>query len=116
MKGNYIYYALCIIFLSGCAKRNLVYFSDLKSKNEISTKILNDGVPKILENDILSITVNTTSPESNLLFAATTTSIGPSGMYEREGFRVNQDGKIKFPVLGEIKVVRVKYCPGTKVN
>src|SRR6478735_8512431 len=104
MKRNYIYYALCIILLSGCAKRNLVYFSDLTARNEIETKILNDGVPKILENDILSITVNTTSPESNLLFTSTTPTIGANGMYEREGYRVNQDGKIKFPVLGELKV------------
>ncbi|MEJ5961960.1 polysaccharide biosynthesis/export family protein [Pedobacter immunditicola] len=104
MKRNYIYYALCIILLSGCAKRNLVYFSDLTSKNEITTKIMNDGVPKIIENDILSITVNSTSPESNVLFASTTNNIGANGLYEREGYRVNSDGKIKFPVLGEIKV------------
>ena len=104
MKRNYIYYALCIILLSGCAKRNLVYFSDLTSKNEITTKIMNDGVPKIIENDILSITVNSTSPESNVLFASATNNIGANGLYEREGYRVNSDGKIKFPVLGEIKV------------
>ncbi|WP_432713180.1 polysaccharide biosynthesis/export family protein [Pedobacter sp.] len=104
MKKNYLFYALCIILLSGCAKRNLVYFSDLSSKNEISNKILNDGVPKILQNDILSITVNSTSPESNMLFASTSNAIGANGMYEREGYRVNEAGKIKFPVLGEIKV------------
>jgi polysaccharide export outer membrane protein len=104
MKKNYIYCALCIILLSGCAKRNLVYFSDLTSKNEITTKIMNDGIPKILENDILSISVNSTSPESNILFASNPTSIGANGMYEREGYRVNSEGKIKFPVLGEIKV------------
>jgi len=65
---------------------------------------MNDGVPKIIENDILSITVNSTSPESNVLFASTTNTMGANGYYEREGYRVNSDGKIKFPVLGEIKL------------
>ena len=104
MKQNYIYYVFCIILLSGCAKRNLVYFSDLDAKNEITTKILNDGTPKILENDILSISVNSTSPESNILFASSSNTANASGMYEREGYRIN-NGNIKFPVLGNLKLV-----------
>jgi polysaccharide export outer membrane protein len=103
MKQNYIYYVLCIILLSGCAKRNLVYFSDLDTKNEVTSKITNDGIPKILENDILSISVNSTSPESNLLFASSSNNINANGMYEREGYRVSK-GSIKFPVLGNIKL------------
>jgi len=83
----------------------LVYFSDLKSKNETTDPILNDGEPRILKNDILNVVVNSTSPESNMMFAFNSNgNIGSNGFYEKEGYRVNEEGKIKFPVLGEIKI------------
>jgi polysaccharide export outer membrane protein len=83
----------------------LVYFSDLKSQNETTGLILNDGEPRILKNDILNIVVNSTSPESNVMFAFNSNgNINSGGFYEKEGYRVNDMGSIKFPVLGEIKI------------
>ena len=94
-----------LIILSSCSRqRNLVYFSDLKGTNEISSQVLEAGEPTILENDVLGITVNSTSPESNILFAPVPGSPTMGGMYEREGYRVNKQGYVKFPVIGQIKL------------
>lgn len=93
-----------ILFASCSRQRNLVYFSDLKSNSEATNAILSDGEPRIIKNDIISVTVNTTSPESNVMFALNSNNMNASGYYEREGYRVNEEGKIKFPVLGEIKI------------
>lgn len=104
MKNNYILIASIVILLSGCAQRNLVYFSDLNAKSDFTTSVANDGMPRILQNDVLGITVNTTSPESNVLFAAAANPASGNGFFEKEGYRVNGDGNIKFPVLGNIKL------------
>lgn len=96
---------LMVITLSSCSRqRNLVYFSDLDSKTGPYSKILNNGEPTILQNDILSVTVNSTSPESNVLFASQPVNQTVNGLYEREGYRVNEVGTIKFPVLGQVPV------------
>jgi polysaccharide export outer membrane protein len=105
MKSNYIWCSLLLILLTSCARqRNLVYFSDLKAQSDNISTIVNDGEPKILKNDVLSIDVNSTSPESNVMFAANPTSVNMNGFYEKQGYRVNASGRIKFPVLGEVKV------------
>ena len=58
-----------ILLLSACApQRNLVYMSDLGDSTNVTEAILNQVDTKIKEGDILSITVNTLSPESNALF------------------------------------------------
>jgi polysaccharide export outer membrane protein len=93
------------ITLSSCSRqRNLVYFSDLKGTNGNTSQVLDAGEPTILKNDILGITVNSTSPESNLLFASVPSNPTINGVYEREGYRVSSGGIIKFPVLGQVKL------------
>jgi polysaccharide export outer membrane protein len=96
---------LLITLLSCSRQRNLVYFSDLKSNSETAGLIVGDGEPRILKNDILNIVVNSTSPESNVMFTFNSNgNINSGGFYEKEGYRVNDLGNIKFPVLGEIKI------------
>ncbi|WP_239495001.1 polysaccharide biosynthesis/export family protein [Pedobacter yulinensis] len=68
-----------------------------------------------MKNDLLGVVVTTTSAESNLLFAANTTTISASGMYEREGFRVDKNGDIKFPVVGNIKLEGLSISEAQKV-
>lgn len=106
MNLKYISISFILITLLSCSRqRNLVYFSDLKSQNETTGLIVNDGEPRILKNDILNIVVNSTSPESNVMFAFNSNgAINSGGFYEKEGYRVNDMGSIKFPVLGEIKI------------
>lgn len=103
MKLIFTLCCLLIVLLTSCSRqRNLVYFSDLKDRTETSGLVKNDGEPVILQNDILSITVNSASPESNQLFALAPVTTTINGIYEREGYRVSSNGTIKFPVLGEV--------------
>jgi len=105
MNLKYVLCYLVAITLSSCSRqRNLVYFSDLKGASESTSQVLDTGEPTILKNDILGITVNSTSPESNVLFASVPGNPTMNGMYEREGYRVSNGGSIKFPVLGQVKL------------
>ena len=102
MKNIYLICTVCLVAFSACSsKRNLVYFSDLKERSKENTVILNDIEPKIQESDLLNITVNTQSVESNVLFAFNSNkSKYNNSEYEREGYRVNNKGEINFPVIG----------------
>lgn len=101
---------LCfIVLLASCSpKRNLVYFSDLNDNSAYTSQILNDIDPKIKVDDILNITVNTLSMESNSLYnqgiLATSGTGGAQGgsTLSTEGYLVDKDGNINFPVLGII--------------
>lgn len=107
-----------ILLLSACkTSRNLVYMSDLGDSTAVTEAILNKVDTKIKEGDILSITVNTLSPESNALFnkgemlapnAATTQGIlsqnsGATAL-SNVGYLVDKNGNINFPVIGTINL------------
>ncbi|MEJ6981370.1 polysaccharide biosynthesis/export family protein [Pedobacter sp. P351] len=103
MKNFYLLYfcAVCVIALNACSpRRNLVYFSDLSEKSDEKSIILNDIEPKIQESDLLNITINTPSKESNMLFAFNSSNPANNETYEKEGYRVNTRGEINFPVIG----------------
>lgn len=101
-----VYCALVLIILSAsCApRRNLVYFSDMIEKNTDSQVIPANTEPKIQPNDLLSITINTLSTESNMMFSATSNNINKNGFFEKEGYRVDKEGIINFPVLGRVNL------------
>src|SRR5690554_3200635 len=101
-------YLLLIIMLAGCAKRNLVYFSDINSQANFSTKIPEIIEPQIQRDDLLKITVTSLSPESNLLFNSGVLNPNGNRLSEEErlneGYLVDKNGEINFPVLGKIKL------------
>ncbi len=96
-----------LIFLSvSCSpRRNLVYFSDLSNKQTETQLITTDRDPKIQVNDLLSVTVNTLSSESNMLFSVNSNNINKNGYFEKEGYRVDKEGNINIPVAGNISLV-----------
>jgi len=104
MKLFYIYCMLSLILLSSACspRRNLVYFSNLSNEQTESQLITTDREPKIQTNDLLSITVNTLSNESNLLFSVNSNNINKNGNFEKEGYRVDNEGNINLPVAGNI--------------
>lgn len=106
MKQMYAYCALVLIILSAsCApRRNLVYFSDMIDKNNDSQVITAETEPKIQSNDLLSITINTLSTESNIMFSVNSNNINKNGYFEKEGYRVDKEGAINFPVLGMVNL------------
>src|SRR5690606_8239536 len=94
-----------ILFITACSpRRNLVYFSDLNKKSVDTGSVVNNVEPKIQPNDVLSITINTPSSESNNLFTLNSSYMNKNGMVEREGYRVSKDGYVRLPVIGDIDV------------
>lgn len=93
-----------------CAKRNLVYFSDLDENSTFSIPVSRSNEPRIQVDDLLSITVTSLNPESNMLF-----NVGvlmPSGDRNNtvlnnpinENYLVDKDGNINYPVIGLINL------------
>ena len=109
MKTKF-FYILLLLLASSCAKRNLVYFSDIESGSSYSTAIDNVIEPEIQSDDLLKITVSSLNPESNLLFNAgvlntTGDNLSSAVMSPlNEGYLVDKNGEINFPVLGKVKL------------
>jgi polysaccharide export outer membrane protein len=103
---------LCLLVVfSSCSKRNLVYFSDLPENTDFKTPIKNYSAPKIQADDILSITVSSLNPESNVLFnnilLPTASSYANAQVIASnidEGYLVDKNGSINFPVIGKINL------------
>jgi polysaccharide export outer membrane protein len=105
---NYrLIYFTVLILLSSCSKRNLVYFSDLPAASEFNTPVKNYIPPKIQSDDILSVSVSSLNPESNVLFnnvLLPTTGNNTNVIADKinEGYLVDKNGSINFPVIGKI--------------
>lgn len=99
---------LTLITIASCSHRNLVYFSDLPNTKTDETAIKNYIQPKIQPDDILSVTVSSLNPESNVLFnnvilpATTNGTGGVIASKVNEGYLVDKSGAINFPVIGKI--------------
>ncbi|ERM81016.1 sugar transporter [Rhodonellum psychrophilum GCM71 = DSM 17998] len=110
MKKKIPFLVIASLILFSCSKRNLVYFNDLDATNGYSSPITTLSEPRIQEDDLLSITVTSLNPESNLLFNAGV--IMPSqGNFNtnvsspiNENYLVDKDGFINYPVIGKINL------------
>ena len=109
LRSSFIYLASLVLLASCAGNRNLVYFSDLNSTSTNEQSITNRVDPVIQPGDLLSITVNSASPESNLLLNTgillPNGNALPAGEPTRkasEGYLVDEKGNIKFPVLGQV--------------
>src|SRR5690554_2271060 len=96
-----------LIAICSCSTRNLVYFSDLPQNIIGTEKVANPLDPLIQPTDYISIRVNTLNPETNLLFnTGVISNIGSGsgnvGSLSNEGYRVDKDGSINFPILGKV--------------
>lgn len=106
-------FALAFLFLlSACGStRNLVYFNDLKGTGNYTEEIKNKIEPKIQPDDQLSIVVTSLNPESNMLFnsgvmpsTSASAAGGTSTGRANEGYLVDKNGFINFPVLGKVEL------------
>jgi polysaccharide export outer membrane protein len=95
---------LYTLIYSSCAeRRNLVYFSNL-AKQASSDKLVDQSI-KIQPSDLLRINVSSLNTESNILFASNTVANNnPNYFQEPSGYRVNKNGDINYPVIGNVKV------------
>lgn len=101
---------IILAYLTSCGSREkLVYFSDLSDTATYKGAVMDVPEPKIQSDDILGISVNTLSPETNALFntgvlEAPDSRSPSSGNVGRQGYLVDKDGFINFPVIGRIKL------------
>src|SRR4051794_32530568 len=105
LRGSTFSLIVLLTLFSSCAKRNLVYFSDMASSDP-AVPIKNFQSPKIQPDDILSITVSSLSAESNVLFnnvlLPANGNVGTLAEKINEGYLVDKNGAINFPVIGRI--------------
>jgi polysaccharide biosynthesis/export protein len=107
-------FLLGLALITSCRTRNLAYLSDVQSKGLYTEKVLNATEPKVQVDDLLSITVVSPSAESNSLFnrgempvagvVSNYNANSASSVMYREGYLVDKDGFIDFPVLGKVKL------------
>ncbi len=99
--------AILLIFcttLFSCATRNeIIYFQDAKEMNlqEIETSF----EPIIESNDILYITVSSIDDDVTKPFKRSSGAEGAANDKKLQGYLVDADGNIRFPVLGTLPVV-----------
>ena len=104
--------ALFLLASVSCTtNRNLAYFSDTRSLPNAEQPVTNHEEPLIQPDDLLSITVNSLNPESNVLLnngillpSGNTLSSSDATRKASEGYLVDKSGMIKFPVLGSVKL------------
>lgn len=104
MKKIFLF-CLAAIFLSACiSEKKLVYFQK-SAKYSDTIAITKVYVPKIQQGDVLSIYVNSLSPEASSFFNPYTGSnVTPTGQTSSQGFLVDPNGIIQLPLIGNIKV------------
>lgn len=101
--------------MSSCSKRNLAYFSNLQEFDIYKQEMNNRVEHKIHPDDLLSISITSLSTEANQMFnngetpqTSTISNFSMANMSNnnilREGYLVNKNGCIDFPVLGKITV------------
>ncbi|SNS07708.1 polysaccharide export outer membrane protein [Belliella buryatensis] len=113
MKTLTLPFLLVALLISGCAKRNLTYFSDIEPNSNYSIAVREVSEIRIKPFDRVRITVNSPSTEANLLFnrgkvAENIETI--NGLEIRQEstdqniYLVGKEGFIEFPILGQIKL------------
>ena len=110
---KFIYSALValtmVLMLSGCGStKNVAYFQNADSISLAASKMLYEA--KIMPKDELTITVITTDPKVAMPFnLAVSNTIGTSGQLSSsqgslQGYLVDNNGNIEFPVVGTLHV------------
>lgn len=120
------YYVLFVwlltFFLSSCIDtKHIVYFQDLKDTSKIYSQTINSNYEvQIQPDDVLGISVNSINPQAASIFnvvnnasqlnpepytSGTATNLNTSNYNDVvNGYLVNKQGLINFPVLGDLKV------------
>ena len=111
MSRRILIFLVFLIASSCTSTKRLVYLSDLPAAGTSTESINNRVELKIQPDDLLSITVNSLNPESNVLFnSGVLQTVGGTGSaavttHASEGYLVDKNGDINFPVLGKIHLL-----------
>lgn len=101
-------YFLLITTISCSSTKKITYFNNLGETGNYHATIDKAEEPRIQPDDLLSITVSSLNPESNILFNnGVLPTAGASNQVAvpsraSEGYLVDKNGSINFPVIGSI--------------
>ena len=121
MSKRLLIFLVFLIASSCTSTKRLVYLSDLPAAGTSTESINNRIELKIQPDDLLSITVNSLNPESNVLFnSGVLQPVGGSSgaaatTHTSEGYLVDKNGDINFPVLGKIHLLGLTKEQATDV-
>ncbi len=100
---------LLIMLMGACASsKKVAYFQNIDSISLAASRGLYDA--KIMPKDMLTITVITSNPEASAPFnLSVSNTVGTSGQLSAntgslQGYLVDNDGNINFPIVGKIHV------------
>jgi len=102
--NKYLVLILTLFILSSCATRKqILYFQDVDDKKEDDLALAFE--PTIENNDVLHISVSSINKEVIAPFQRNTNNLVQNNQNQLlQGYLVNSDGEIQFPVLGAIDV------------
>lgn len=103
-----ILYLFSFLLLMSCSRRSLVYFNDLENQAYLEN-ISNIDEPVIQPNDLLSISINSLSPEHNALFNGGVIQTGgrasaATASTLEDGYLVDKHGAVNLLVLGRVQL------------
>ncbi|MGM9705576.1 MAG: polysaccharide biosynthesis/export family protein [Prevotella sp.] len=93
---------LAALFDSCSSSKNVTYFQNVDNVDLTASRGLYDA--KIMPKDMLSITVNTIDPNVSKLFNLYTGSASGATNSMGQGYLVDNNGNINFPIVGSIHV------------
>jgi polysaccharide export outer membrane protein len=100
---------ILILFFTSCTDtRKIPYFYGVEEGSIATRTSIPESV--IQKNDILSIIISSPNPEASQIFNnsspatwANSSGVGSSSIGNSQGYLVNTDGSIQFPLIGSIK-------------
>ena len=97
-KLSFLVLAAVSLLTSCGSSKDVTYFKNREALDQTAKGYLVDA--RIMPKDVLSIVVNTTTPSAASQFNLVT----PTTQTQIQTYLVDNDGKIQFPVVGELKV------------
>jgi polysaccharide export outer membrane protein len=92
-----------VLFLTSCgSSKDIIYFQDADRILEGYYDDLSDYKIKIMPSDNLLITVSALNPQAAEAFNTVNLTRGYSNNLEMQGFLVDENGDINFPVVGKL--------------
>lgn len=116
-----VLFVLCSLLLASCiSNKKITYFQ--RDKGDLSLaddSLIHYSLPvyKLQFNDIVDIQIKTTIPEMNAVFGLSnpgeqgvvgnqlTASQGAGDVYYMTGYTIDQDGNVKLPFIGKVKIM-----------
>ncbi len=101
-KVQSISFYIILSLVIGCTStKKATYFNNIK--DTVITSSYTPPPPLIQSNDLLNITVSSLNPEASVVFN-NANNVSQSPLSNPQGYLVNDQGEIIYPILGNLKV------------